>query len=67
MMLNDIPDPCLCVRVLMQEFIQGLELPSEAKEVLLMLTPATYVGNAQQQALALREHLAHLGWVPPRK
>ncbi|GMH33949.1 hypothetical protein BSKO_01783 [Bryopsis sp. KO-2023] len=34
----------------MIEFVQGLELPQEAKESLLSLTPRTYVGNAEAQA-----------------
>ncbi len=32
------------------EFINGLDLPGEAKQALLALTPATYVGNAPEQA-----------------
>jgi len=34
----------------MIEFVNALELPEEAKEQLLKLTPATYIGNAVQQA-----------------
>ena len=30
----------------MADFIQGLELPAEAKERLLALTPAAYIGRA---------------------
>ena len=35
---------------IMLEFINGLELPEEAKESLRQLTPANYVGNAAEQA-----------------
>ena len=34
-------------------FIQGLDIPADAKTQLLELTPATYVGNAAQQAAAV--------------
>lgn len=40
-------------REMMQEFIQSLELPQQAKEELLALTPALYIGNAVAQAKAL--------------
>ena len=33
-----------------EEFVQKLEIPSEAKQSLLDLTPRTYLGNAIQQA-----------------
>lgn len=33
-----------------REFIDGLELPEEIKESLQQMTPATYVGNAAEQA-----------------
>ena len=32
-----------------QNFVEGLEIPAEAKAQLMELTPATYTGNAQQQ------------------
>jgi adenylosuccinate lyase len=35
---------------IMLEFINGLELPEEAKESLRQLTPANYIGNAAEQA-----------------
>jgi adenylosuccinate lyase len=35
---------------IMQDFIDGLEIPTEAKESLKALTPATYIGNAIEQA-----------------
>ncbi|KEI71746.1 adenylosuccinate lyase [Endozoicomonas elysicola] len=34
-------------------FIDGLELPANIKEELKALTPATYIGNAVEQALAI--------------
>lgn len=38
---------------LIQEFVATLELPEEAKQQLLSLTPSTYTGNAVQQTLDL--------------
>jgi adenylosuccinate lyase len=37
----------------LREFVQSLDLPADAKAALLQLTPATYTGNAEQQARAL--------------
>ena len=37
----------------MAEFIQKLEIPDEAKQQLLEMTPATYIGNAIKQAKAI--------------
>ncbi len=37
-------------QALLQDFIQGLEIPAAAKEALLALTPATYTGNAAEMA-----------------
>lgn len=34
----------------LHQFINSLELPEAAKQALLALTPATYLGNAEQQA-----------------
>jgi adenylosuccinate lyase len=34
----------------LREFIQGLHIPPEAKERLLAMTPASYVGLAAQLA-----------------
>ncbi len=34
----------------MRQFIEGLEIPAEAKRALLALRPDTYVGNAAEQA-----------------
>ncbi len=39
---------------IMKNFIQGLELPAEAKKDLIALTPSTYIGNAIQQAKNIR-------------
>ncbi len=35
---------------IMSDFIQTLEIPQEAKNQLLAMTPATYIGNAVEQA-----------------
>ncbi|WP_029934493.1 adenylosuccinate lyase [Thiomicrospira pelophila] len=35
---------------IMQEFVDRLELPAEAKKALREMTPASYIGNAQRQA-----------------
>ncbi len=35
---------------IMQEFVQGLEIPDAAKQQLMQLTPASYIGNASEQA-----------------
>lgn len=37
----------------LEQFINGLELPDEARRALLALTPALYTGNAEQMAAAL--------------
>ena len=37
----------------MTEFVNSLEIPEEAKKVLLDLTPASYIGNAVEQARAI--------------
>jgi adenylosuccinate lyase len=34
---------------IMQDFINGLDMPEEAKASLRELTPATYIGNAVEQ------------------
>jgi len=34
----------------MREFIEKLDIPTEAKTLLLAMTPASYIGNAEQQA-----------------
>lgn len=38
-------------RELIRDFVATLDLPAEAKQQLLELTPATYTGNAKEQAL----------------
>ncbi len=35
---------------IMQEFVDGLEIPQVAKDQLMALTPARYIGNASEQA-----------------
>ena len=35
---------------IMSDFIQTLEIPEEAKKQLLAMTPASYIGNAAEQA-----------------
>jgi adenylosuccinate lyase len=40
-------------RAAMQEFVATLEIPEDAKQRLLEMTPASYVGNAEAQARAL--------------
>lgn len=40
-------------REIFQDFIQGLEIPDSAKASLLQLEPATYTGNAAEQANAI--------------
>ncbi len=39
---------------LMQSFITGLDIPAEARERLLSLSPGAYIGNAARQASKLR-------------
>lgn len=38
---------------MMQDFVNHLDLPESAKEALLALTPATYLGNAAEQAKSI--------------
>ncbi len=40
-------------REVLQAFIEGLDIPAEAKASLLALTPGSYTGNAAQQAAAI--------------
>jgi adenylosuccinate lyase len=35
---------------IMQDFVESLELPEQAKQALKEMTPASYIGNAKQQA-----------------
>jgi adenylosuccinate lyase len=39
------------------EFIKGLDIPEEARQQLLDLTPATYTGNAAEQASNIDDFL----------
>lgn len=42
----------------MQEFVEGIEgLPAEAKQALQQMTPHSYIGNAEQQALGIESLL----------
>jgi adenylosuccinate lyase len=41
----------------MQAFIETLEIPAQAKAALSAMSPASYLGNAAQQARRIREHL----------
>lgn len=45
---------------IMQDFVEGLELPDEAKQRLKEMTPASYIGNATQQAQAIELALTML-------
>lgn len=38
-----------------QEFIESLEIPADAKASLMALTPSSYLGNAEQQASLLQQ------------
>jgi adenylosuccinate lyase len=37
----------------MQAFIEKLDIPADAKQALLKMTPASYIGNAEEQARAI--------------
>ena len=41
------------------EFINGLDIPAEAKQQLLALTPASYTGNAAEQAAAIDKFIGN--------
>ena len=43
-----------------RKFTATLEIPADAKAVLVALTPASYVGNAAAQARAVTEHVKAL-------
>lgn len=45
---------------IMQAFVDGLELPEEAKQRLREMTPASYIGNAAQQAQAIKLAIVQL-------
>lgn len=42
-------------REVIQAFVTDLALPQEAKDVLLAMTPANYIGNAESQALGIED------------
>lgn len=42
---------------IMQTFVAQLDIPQEAKTLLMQLTPSTYIGNAEQQAQDLINQL----------
>jgi adenylosuccinate lyase len=44
-------------RETIQHFVEGLDIPQAAKQGLLDLTPASYIGNAAAQAKAINEQL----------
>lgn len=44
---------------IMQAFVEQLDIPQDAKTLLMQLTPSTYIGNAEQQALDLNNQLPH--------
>ena len=37
----------------LETFIKGLDIPDSAKQSLLEMTPSTYIGNAEEQALKI--------------
>lgn len=43
-------------KTMMEDFIQSLELPDEAKNSLLEMTPGNYIGNAIDQAKAIKTY-----------
>ena len=45
---------------IMQSFVDGLELPEDAKQRLREMTPASYIGNAAQQAKAIKLAIVQL-------
>ena len=41
----------------LESFINGLDLPDEARQLLLGLTPALYTGNAEHMAKAMENDI----------
>jgi adenylosuccinate lyase len=41
-------------QLIMQDFVRGLDLPEKARQQLMQLTPASYIGNAPQQAKKIK-------------
>ena len=59
--LKDFTRGQAVTRSSMQAFVEALEgIPGHAKQALQAMTPASYVGNAAEQAQQLRTHLAQL-------
>ena len=59
--LKDFTRGQAVTRSSMQAFVAGLDgIPEHAKQALQAMTPASYVGNAAEQAHSLRTHLAAL-------
>ena len=44
-------------KAVLADFVAKLDMPEEAKKALREMTPATYIGNAAQQARDIRKHL----------
>lgn len=40
---------------IMQEFVESLDIPAAAKQQLMLLTPASYIGNAAEQASKIKD------------
>ena len=40
---------------IMQQFVAGLEIPDQAKQRLMQMTPASYIGNANVQAMNIKK------------
>ncbi len=40
---------------IMQQFVKSLDIPDQAKQQLMLLTPGSYIGNANIQALNIRK------------
>ena len=47
-------------KAIMQDFVAGLDLPEDAKQRLSAMTPASYIGNAAQQAKAIKLAIVQL-------
>ena len=43
-------------QTVLEDFINNLDLPQEARRALLALTPALYTGNAEEMAKAMDDH-----------
>lgn len=41
---------------IMQQFVQSLDIPEKAKQQLMQMTPSSYIGNADQQALLINAY-----------